>query len=186
MSMAKKLRGKEWYVLVAPKLFKEKEIGETPVGDAKTLIGRRIETYLINLIDDLSKYYIKFHFKVKEIEDNKAKTEFAGLECLRDYISRMIRYGIVRIDTIQDLTTSDKIKLRVKTITITSKKIKKNVEINLKRFVEEKVKKTVESNKLDDLIKKIINDDIKRSIFDEGSKIYPVRTFEVRKIERLS
>jgi len=184
--MAKKLRGKEWYVLVAPKLFKEKEIGETPVGDAKTLIGRKIETYLINLIDDLSKYYLKFHFKVKEIEDNKAKTEFAGLECLRDYISRMIRYGIVRIDTIQDLTTSDKVKLRVKTITITSKKIRKNVEISLKRFVEEKIKKNVESTKLDDLIKKIITDDLKRNILNEGSKIYPVRTFEVRKVERLS
>jgi len=184
--MAKKLRGKEWYVLVAPKLFKEKEIGETPVGDTKTLIGRRVDAHLINLIDDLSKYYIKFFFKVKEVEDNKAKTEFAGLECMRDYISRMIRYGIVRIDTIQDLTTSDKVKLRVKTITITSKKIKKDVEITLKRFVEEKIKKVVESNKLDDLIKKIINDDIKRNIFDEGSKIYPVRTFEIRKIERLS
>ena len=184
--MAKKLRGKEWYVLVAPKLFKEKEIGETPVGDAKTLIGRKIETYLINLIDDLSKYYLKFHFKVKEIEDNKAKTEFAGLECLRDYISRMIRYGIVRIDTIQDLTTSDKVKLRVKTITITSKKIRKNVEISLKRFVEEKIKKNVESTKLNDLIRKIITDDLKRNILNEGSKIYPVRTFEVRKVERLS
>ena len=184
--MAKKLKGKEWYILTAPKFFKQKEIGETPVGDSKTLIGRKIDVYLINLVDDLSKYYIKFYFKVKEIKEDRAYTEFAGFECLRDYISRMIRYGIKRIDTIQDLTTSDKIKLRVKTITITSKKMKKNVEIELKKFVEEKMKKNVETNKLNEFIEKTINDNFKNSLINEGSKIYPIRTFEIRKVERLS
>ena len=184
--MAKKLRGKEWYVLLAPKLFKEKEIGETPVGDAKTLIGRRIDVYLINLIDDLSKYYIKFYFKVKEIKDDKAYTEFAGFECLRDYISRMIRYGIKRIDIVQNLTTSDKAKLRIKTIIITSKKMKKNVEVELKKFVEEKMKKNIETNTLNEFIEKTISDNFKNSILNEGSKIYPIRTFEIRKVERLS
>ena len=184
--MAKKLKGKEWYVLIAPKFFKEKEIGETPVGDTKKIIGRKINVHLINLIDDLSKYYIKFNFKVREIKGDKAYTDFAGFECLRDYISRMIRYGIKKTDTIQDLTTSDKIKLRVKTIVITSKKMKKNVETELKRFVEEKMKKNVETNKLDDFIEKTINDNFKNSLINEGSKIYPIRTFEIRKVERLS
>jgi len=186
MIMAKKLKGKEWYVLIAPKLFNEKEIGETPVGDPKTMIGRKVDVHLINLIDDLSKYYLKFHFKVKEIKGEKAYTEFAGFECLRDYISRMIRYGIKKIDTVQDLTTSDKVKLRVKTVTITSKKMKKNVEIELKKFVEEKMKKNVETNKLDEFIEKTIKDTFKNSIIDEGSKLYPIRTFEISKVERLS
>jgi ribosomal protein S3AE len=184
--MAKKLRGKEWYVMVAPKLFKEKEIGETPVGDAKSLIGRKVDVYLINLIDDLSKYYIKFYFKVNEIKENKAYTEFAGFECLKDYISRMIRYGITRIDIVQDLTTSDKVKLRVKTIIITSKKMKRNVEIELKKFIEEKMKKNVETNTLNEFIEKSVSDNIKNSVIDEGSKIYPIRFFEIRKVEILS
>jgi ribosomal protein S3AE len=184
--MTKKLKGKEWYVLLAPKLFKEKEIGETPVGDAKSLMGRKVDVYLINLIDDLSKYYIKFYFKVNEIKENKAYTEFAGFECLKDYISRMIRYGIKRIDMVQDLTTSDKVKLRVKTITITSKKMKRNVEIELKKFVEEKTKKLIETNTLNEFIEKAINDTLKNSVLNEGSKIYPVRVFEIRKVERLS
>jgi len=184
--MPKKLKGKEWYTLVAPKMFKEKVIGETPVGDPKMLIGRKIDVYLINLIDDLSKYYLKFYFKVNNIKENKAYTEFAGLECLRDYISRTIRYGIKIIDTIQDLTTKDEKKIRVKTITITNKKIRKIVEISLKKFVEENFKKAVEANKLDEFIEKIINDTIKNSIINEGSRIYPIRTFEIRKVEMLS
>ena len=181
--MPKKLKGKEWYTLVAPKIFKEKVIGETPVGDPKTLIGRKLDVHLINLIDDLSKYYLKFYFKVIEIKGDKAYTEFAGFECMKDFISRLIRYGIARIDTVQDLTTKDKKKIRVKTIIITSKKIKKNVEITLKKFIEEKIKKEVESNTLDDFLEKVINDKVKNSIQKEAGKIYPIRAFEIRKME---
>ncbi len=184
--MRKKLKGKEWYTLIAPKIFKDKVIGETPAGDVKTLIGRVIEVYLINLIDDLSKYYIKFYFKVVDVKDKNAYTEFAGCECLRDYISRFIRYGIKRIDTVQDLTTDDKKKVRIKNIIITSKKIKNDVVISLKKFIEDKTKKEVESSKLDELIEKIINDDIKESIINEGSRIYPIRAFEIRKVEILN
>jgi len=180
------MKGKEWYTLIAPKVFKEKIIGETPASDVKTLIGRTIEVHLINLIDDLSKYYVKFYLKVIDLKEKNAYTEFAGLECLRDYISRMIRYGIKRVDTVQDLITEDKKKIRVKTIIITSKKIKKNVVIALKKFVEDKLKKEVESNKIDEFIEKIINDTIKRSVIEDGGKIYPIRSFEIRKVETLS
>ena len=184
--MPKKLKGKEWYVLVAPNMFKEKIIGETPVGDPKTLIGRRVDVNLIKLVDDLSKYYMKFYFKIKHVKENKAYTEFDGLECLRDYISRLIRYHIKRIDIIQDLTTKDGVKIRVKTIIITRKKMKKSVEINLKEFVQDKIKKEIESSKLDEFIENIINDTLKNSVMNEGSKIYPIRAFEIRKVERLS
>lgn len=181
--MPKKLKGKEWYVLISPKVFGEKEIGETPASDEKLLLGRRVETNLMNLIDDLSKYYIKFYFRVKNVKEGKAFTEFDGLECLRDYISRFIRYRVRRIDTIQDLTTKDGKKLRIKTITITSKKIKRNVERDLKRFIENVVRKEVGSNELDDFIQKTVDNRIKNFILNEGSKIYPMRVFEIRKVE---
>jgi ribosomal protein S3AE len=138
---------------------------------------------MVNLIDDMSKYYIKMYFKISDIKEKNAYTEFAGLEVMRDYISRLIRYGIKRIDTIQDFVTEDKKKIRVKTIIITSKKIKKNVAINLKKLIEDMMKKEVEAIKLDEFVEKTIDDTIKRSIFDEGSKIYPIRAFEIRKVE---
>ena len=184
--MAKKLKGKEWYTLIAPKFFKEKVIGETPTGDAKGLIGRKIDVHLINLVEDLSKYYVKFYFKINKIKDDKAHTDFFGLECMRDYISRLIRYGITRIDTVQNLTTKDNKNIVIKSIIITSKKIKKNVEIDLKNFIQDKIKKEVESSTLDELIEKAINDRIKNSVFKDGKKIYPIRAFEIRKMENKS
>jgi len=180
--MAKKLRGKEWYSLIAPKMFGEKTIGETPAGDPQTLKNRKIETSAANVINDMSKYYMKFEFRIVDVKGNKAFTEFAGMNVMRDYISRMIRHYVSRIDTIQKLKTKDEKDIIIKTITITNKRIKRSVDESLRKFIEAEMKKHVESNKLDDLIKMFIDDTIKNSILNEGTKIYPLRFFEVRKV----
>lgn len=180
--MTKKLKGKEWYSLIAPKMFGEKVIGETPAGDPQTLKNRKIETSAANVIDDMSKYYMKLEFRIIDVKGNKAFTEFAGMNVMRDYISRMIRHYVSRIDTIQKLKTKDEKDIIIKTITITNKRIKKSVDGSLRKFIEDEMKKHVESNKLDDLIKMFIDDTIKNSILDGGTKIYPLRFFEVRKV----
>jgi small subunit ribosomal protein S3Ae len=183
--MAKKIKGKEWYTLVAPKMFDEKTLGETPVGDPESVMGRTISVPLVNLINDPSKYYLKFHFKVKEAEGEKAITEFWGFECLRDYISRMIRHGVLRIDNVVDLKTKDDVKLRVKTIAVTSRKAKQEVEVSLRKFIKEKILEEVSKLTLEKLIKNVLDDSLKRKIIEEGSKIYPIYKFELRKVERL-
>ena len=183
--MAKKLKGKEWYTIVAPKIFGEKVIGQTPVGDPQSLKKRVITVSLINLVSDPSKYYLKFSFKVKEIKEKKALTEFHGFEVLRDYISRMIRHGILRIDNIHDITTKDGVKIRVKTITLTSRKAKKIIEINLRKFIHEKLEKEISDMNLHEFIKRILDDSLKKELINEGSKIYPIYNFEMRKVERL-
>jgi len=183
--MAKKLRGKDWYTLIAPKLFGEKVLGETPVGDPETIKNRVVSISLIHLTNDPSKYYFKFNFKVNDVKGNNALTEFWGFECLRDYISRMVRHGVLRIDNVVDITTKDGKKLRIKTIILTSSKAKKEIEIALRKFVDDKLKKEIPKMDLDSFIKKVLDNSIKRSVINEGSKIYPIYKFEMRKVERL-
>lgn len=77
--MAKKLKGKEWYTLLAPKFFGEKVLGETPIGDPETIKNRVLSVSLINLINDSSKYYFKFNFRVKDVKEKKVSTEFWGV-----------------------------------------------------------------------------------------------------------
>jgi ribosomal protein S3AE len=128
---------------------------------------------------------MKFSFKVKDVNEKKVFTEFHGFQCLRDYISRMIRHGILRIDNVHDITTKDGVKLRVKTITLTSKKAKGSVEVSLRKFIEEKLREEIGKIDLEDFIKLVLDDSLKKYIVNEGSKIYPIYNFEMRKVERL-
>jgi len=184
--MAKKLKGKEWFEIISPEVFQNKPLGETLAGDPKTLIGRNVESPLINLVDDMSKYYIKVDFKINEIEENKVKTNFQSWSCLRDYIMRIVRQRTERVDLVQDLTTKDGIKLRVKTITVVNRRVSQLIEKNISEFVREKIEKEVTSKTLDEIIKDAIEDKTKKKILKEGKKIYPLREFEFRKIVRLN
>ena len=55
--MAKKIKGKDWYTIIAPKIFQEKVLGETPGDDVKKVINRSVEVPLVLLTNDMSKYY---------------------------------------------------------------------------------------------------------------------------------
>jgi len=170
-------------MLIAPKLFKEKELGKIMVSDPEKLVGRKISFSVMELADNIDKYYMKFIFRVKNIENKKAFTEFAGSECLRDYISRMVLRGVRRVDVIKDFVTKDSIKIRVKGLAIISRKAKSTIQKKIRSRLQELLKEEVESGTLDDFIGKIISDEAKFRILAELRKIYPIRNFEIRKTE---
>lgn len=180
---AKKAKVKNWYTVVAPKLFGEKEIGKTFANEPESLIGRKIVLNLAELTGNFSKYYMKFIFKIGRVNGDRAFSEFDGSECLRDYISRMIVRRIRRVDTVQDLETKDGIKIRVKSLTIIPRRVKSSIEKNIRARVSDMVAKEVANSSFEELIRKIIYDEMKNKILYEARKIYPVRNFEIRKTE---
>jgi len=183
--VVKKTKAKEWFTIIAPKLFGEKEIGKTHAIEASNIIGRRINVSVVELSDDFSKYYMKFSFKITRIEGNKAFTEFDGSECLRDYISRMVVRRVRRIDTVQDLKTKDGKHIMVKGIAILSRRVKSSIQKAIASKIKEMVKELVESMNLEDFIQKLLTDEMKNRILQQAKKIYPVRNFEFRKIEAI-
>lgn len=183
--MAVKLKGKQWFSLIAPKFFGEKEIGQTISSISENLVGKKITLSVVELTNDLNKYYLKFRFRINSVNGNKAYTSFDGSECLQDYISRMVLRRIRRIDSVQNLVTKDKIKIRVKGLTIVSRKVKSSLEGKIREFVSNLVKESVENSTLDEFISRIISNQIKNRVIKEGRKIYPIRNFEIRKTEVL-
>ncbi|MCS7105715.1 MAG: 30S ribosomal protein S3ae [Candidatus Aenigmarchaeota archaeon] len=184
--MVKKAKAKQWFTIIAPDYLENKEIGKTLAEEPNPLIGRRITVNLVELTNDLSKYYMKFTFKIKKVEGEKAFADFDGSECLRDYISRMVLRKIRRIDTIQDLTTSDGVKIRVKGLAIVSRKINSKTKKFMRKRISEIIKEEVEKSKISEFVKKIIDNTIKNRVMQEARKIYPIRNFEIRKTEVLS
>lgn len=182
--MAVKLKGKQWFPIIASNFFGGKKIGQTPANSPENLIGRRIDLNAVELTNDLNKYYIKLHFRITSV-NGAAIAEFDGFECLQDYISRMVLRRIKRIDSIQDLKTTDGVMLRVKGLTIISKKATSNVERKIREFVSKIIKEEVEKSTLEKFLEKVLSNEIKNKIIKQGRVIYPIRNFEIRKTEVL-
>jgi len=183
--MAKK-RGKQWYTMVAPEMFGGVELGKTLAEDPKTLIDRKIDTSLMDLVNDFKKYYMKFSFQVVDVNGEKAMTRFVGSTCLRDYVSRMVGRWSTRVDTIQDLTTKDGLKVRIKGILIIPRRVKSSIKSAVRDDARATIKSEVEKSTLEEMVNDIISDKIKRKVLRNAQRIYPVKSFEIRKSEVIS
>lgn len=174
---------KEWYKIIAPKYFGEKEIGKTLGTEPSSLIGKKISLSAIELTDNFSKYYLKFTFRIIKVNGKLAFTDFDGAECLRDYLSRMVLRRVRRIDTVQDLVTSDKRKIRVKGLGVIGRRVKSSIQVKVSNKMKEILKSIVEGYTLEKFVEGMIYDEIKNSILKEVRSTYPLRNFEIRKTE---
>jgi small subunit ribosomal protein S3Ae len=181
----KKLKGKQWFAVMAPSYFGSVELVKTPSSEPKKLVGRRLTINAVDLTNDPNKFYMKITFRINKVEGEKAFTEFDGFEIFRDYLARMVVHRVRRIDIIQDLKTKDNVLLRVKSVVITSKKAKATIEKVLRKSVGEMIKNFVENSSLEEFVKGVVSEEIKSKIMTEAKKIYPLRNFEFRKIERI-
>lgn len=176
---------KQWYEIVAPKMFGGKVVGETLAVDPKSLLGRKVSVSLMELSANYAQFYIKLELQVEKVEGNRAFTKFVGHDIMRERVYRMVQRHGRRVDVIQDITTKDGVRLRIKTVFMLIRRVgtsmKNAARSTAKDFVEETAKKTT----FEDLVDMIIKGDLQRQLHKECSTVYPVGNVEVRKTEIL-
>jgi len=180
--MPKSKKVKVWLKLITPEFLGKREVGEIPANEPEAAKGRRVILSAIDVLGDFNKYYLKFIFKIGEVDNQNAYLYFDGLECTRDYIARMIRRRVDRTDLVVDKKTKDGVVLRIKTITVT-RRVPRGIRTKIRKQIDEILNKVVPESTMDDFILKVLSDDFKNSIVSTINKIYPVRHFEFRKIE---
>jgi len=182
--MVSKLKGKEWYQIVAPGFFGDFVLGETMAISPNQIKGRTIETSLTDITGDPNKYYLKFFFKIDDIKDNKAMTKFIGHDCTKDFLSRIVHGRSTRIDTNDIIKLLDN-NIRVKTIAVSNRRISKSIEHDIRKNIREIVIKELSKLKTEEFIRELISGNLQMKIRKSISKIYPLRYFEFRKTEVL-
>ena len=174
---------KDWYQIKAPELFGSRVIGETITSDPKTLVGRRMESGLMDLTGDFSRYHMKLEFQVTGVEGHNLNTRFIGHDILNDQIYRMVRRHTRRVDSIDIVRTKDGASIRMKSIAILLRRVNTSIKKTTRQKMSEIIQKTCSEMTLDDIIKAMISGQIQNAIGNELRKIYPVGGVEIRKSE---
>ncbi len=177
---------KKWYTLIAPKAFKETVLGETPALESKMVIGREANLSLMAVLGDMKKQNISVSFVVQKVTGEKAFTEVRSYELVPAHLKRMVRRGRDRLDEVYTLTTLDKVQIRIKPLIITAANTKSSIMGRLRRVAAQEVKRKVETSNYSELIYGIVGNRLQAEIVQILKKIYPVRNFEVRKLEVVS
>jgi len=174
-------RAKAWYSIVSPPYFGGKEIGGTPSGDPKTLVGRAIETTLYEITGDFSHQYLKLSFQVTGIDGTTASTIFKGHEYARDYLRSLVRRGSTRIDGIFSATTKDGYKLQVSIVAFSLARVKSSQETAVRGIMQKIIDEKAKALNFDQLAQELVLGKLASDIYNEAKKIVPIRHIGVRK-----
>ncbi|MFA5771905.1 MAG: 30S ribosomal protein S3ae [Thermoplasmata archaeon] len=178
-----KWMNKIWYKIYAPEAFDKKQIGETLSADPSKLVGRIVETTIQELAGDLSKVHIKLKFQVTEIKGTDAHTKFIGHDLTSDYVRRFARRRQSRTDVVCDVLTKDNIKVRVKAMAVTGKRIQSTQETVIRNKMHEMMFKSGNAQTFNDFVKIVLSGELGASMMKECKPIYPLQRVEIRKTE---
>ncbi len=171
---------KRWYRVLAPKIFNEQVVGETPSLDPAIVAGRTISSNLMHLTRDMKKQNMNVVFEIDRVMGETAYTSVKSFEINPSSIKRFVRRGKERIDCSFICTTADSKKARIKPLLITSGHVKGSAATALRKKTMEFLKNRIKNTKRDILVQEVMHNRLQKSLKDALKKIYPIKICEIR------
>ncbi|MAH32818.1 hypothetical protein CL615_00325 [archaeon] len=182
--MAKlKVAKKQWYPILAPKIFRNSVLGETVVFEPEQMVGKGITYNLANLTKDIKRQNVNIDFEVNGVQDGKALTHVVGYKIIPSSLKRMARRNIEKIDMSFMCSTSDKKNMRIKPIIITRAATKGSIASKIRKNAQDFLLKYINEISYDNFLNDLIGHKIQSSLKDHLKKTYPLRICEIRSME---
>ncbi len=175
-----KWKKKIWYTLYAPAYFESKPLGET-VAEKPEMVQNRVIIVGARDLSATKRSSAAVHFKVKEVKGNKAYTEAVGHEISADFLRRMVRRRSSKIECVQDLTTKDGVKVRVKTFVLTGRKATNNQRAAVRRVAEADMASFVKAHPYDKVITEFVFGTLPNKIGTDTKKLAIIKKVEIVK-----
>ena len=183
MTVAKtvtKIKKKRWIDIVNRDIFNGMIIGESCTYENNALIGRQLETSLMNLTNDPKRQNITLKFEVDSVDDNRANASIIGYTMTNSSIRRIVRRATTKIDESYLIKTADDVTIRLKPIMLTIKLIKGSVIKNLRKTCEKACRDYISKVTYQQLVNDLLGHKFQSEIRGVLKTIYPLRTFEIR------
>ena len=180
-----KKKKKKWIPIFANKMFNDIQIGDSYVSEPSLLIGRYIETNLMELTNDIKKQNIKVLFKIGNVTENKATADLVGYELLGSVIRRVVKRAKSKIDDSFIVETKDNAKMVVKSIILTKTKTAHSILTKLRFKSKEYIIANFKKWAYDEAFAELLNHNLQKNLREYLKKIYPVSVVEVRYFKKM-
>ena len=183
---AESWKKKEWYTILSPKTFEEREVGTSPANEPDNLLNRVIEVPLREVTGNMSHQFVKMWFRVFEVKGTNAYTQFDGFELVREYLRRNVRRRRSLIRVVQKVKTSDGVKLNVTVYAFTGQKVESSKKGLIRKKMTDAIIRISTENNLETLVQKMVLGMMSAEIFKEIKGITQIKRVEISKCAVLS
>jgi small subunit ribosomal protein S3Ae len=176
-----KWKKKKWFTIHAPKLFDQKEIGETIAEKPETLINRTIKVNARELTGNAKKQHVTLNFKIFDVQGLKAYTKLMGHEVNPNFLKRSIRRRTSKMETNQTVNLKENQKARVKAVVVSAKKLPRIKETAIRKIMIEKIDYASKKKDFDDFVNEMVFGNTTLKIQNEAKKIGLIKRVEIVK-----
>ena len=181
-----KWKAKRWFSIRAPRdPWQYKVIGETLGEDESFIIGRIYQITQQEFDGDFTKMHVKLSFRIKEVINQDAITEFIGHAHQNDHMRRQIRRYRGKVTGVIDVVTTDGYLVRLKPLVITERRVTTSTKHAMRRKATEVITSFVSTCTYAQLQKAILGDDLETSLRKSLQTINQLRSAVISKSELL-
>lgn len=175
-----KTKKKLWYKVLAPKVFGNKEIGESYLVAADTAVGRKLTCNLKELTGNVKDQNVHVKFKITKVDGSTLKTETIGYQLATAFTKRMVRKNTDCLKDYYLFTTKDNQKVVLKSIVVTRNKTQRSVRAVIRSEIEKMFKDEIATGNFASFVQKLVTYKVQGSFKKKLSKIYPIKEVAVR------
>jgi small subunit ribosomal protein S3Ae len=179
-----KTKKKVWYKILAPKLFGNKEIGESYLVSPDVAVGRTLKINLRELTGSMRDQNVYIKFQIAQVEGSVLKTVALGYQLTPAHVKRVVRKNTARLDDYFTLKTKTGDNVTLKSLLITLHKTQRSTKTQLRKQLGILLEEEMGNVDFDTFISNIVNGKIQTGIKKKLSKIFPVKEVAIRSLHK--
>lgn len=180
-----KKKKKRWVSITAPKEFNNVIVGESLCTDPKLLIGRRINTSLMDLGGHVRRQNVAITLKATGVEGEQVVTEFEGYRVSPAHVKRIVRKSKDKLDDSFVYNTKDGIKVKIKLLILTRNKVQNSVLSALRKKAREDLTDNIVKQNFSELVFSVISIKLQQDLRSNLNKVYPLVVCEITSLEKV-
>lgn len=180
-----KKQKKKWFYVLASKEFKQQQIGETMAFEPENLVGRKVRVNLSNLAREMKRQNKVITFRITEVKEANALTEFYKYEIAPMQIKRLVRKERDKVDDSFIVETKDGTKVKIKPLLLTREHTQNSVKTALRQEVRKLLEKEAKSRIYPEFVLNLLSGSLQRAIKSGLKKVYPLALAEIRVMQKV-
>ena len=175
-----KIKKKAWHKIISPKIFGNKDVGESYLQSPEKAIGRKLVSNLKDLTGNIKDQNVMIGMQINKIDGSTLRTIVVSYQLTPAYVKRAVRKNTAKIEDYYILKTKGGKNVIVKTLVVTINKVQQSVRTALRKefqtILQAELEKTDFATFVSLLVNRRILNDAKRRL----KKIFPAKEVSVR------
>ncbi|MDP3733842.1 MAG: hypothetical protein Q8R37_01310 [Nanoarchaeota archaeon] len=171
---------KSWFKIIAPKLFGEREVGESYLGSPQEAVGRTLKINLKDLTGNIKDQNAYVDLRIVGLDGSTLKSAVIGYSLTSAFVKRMVRKNADRVDAVFNLKAKDGKDIIIKMLAITKNKVQHSVQTKIRKQMKESLQEEAEKESFDSFVGNIVHQKIQGTLRKVLHKIHPLKEISVR------